>query len=99
MEIKHPDVKVKLVGEDGNVFSIMGRVGKALKRAGYPESAKAYYDEVMKAKDYDDALGITMTYVEVGIMNAQIKEIICSLIITAIVASGMAVIIWDATTK
>jgi hypothetical protein len=29
------DVKVKLIGEGGNAFYILGKVGKALRDAGY----------------------------------------------------------------
>ena len=34
------NVKVKLVGEDGNAFAILGKVIKALKRAGHADLAK-----------------------------------------------------------
>jgi hypothetical protein len=33
-EPKYPDVSVRLVGEDGNAFAIMGRVSAALRDAG-----------------------------------------------------------------
>jgi len=32
--VKFPNVQVRLVGEDGNAFAILGRVQKALKRGG-----------------------------------------------------------------
>ncbi|WP_194963623.1 hypothetical protein [Campylobacter jejuni] len=32
--MKYSNVYVKLVGEDGNAFSILARVSKALKKAG-----------------------------------------------------------------
>ncbi len=31
--MKYPNVYVKLVGEDGNAFSILARVSKALKKS------------------------------------------------------------------
>jgi hypothetical protein len=31
---KYPHIKVQLVGEDGNAFSILGRVAKAMRQAG-----------------------------------------------------------------
>jgi hypothetical protein len=34
MTPRYPDIKVKLVGEDGNAFAIMGRAAKALRRHG-----------------------------------------------------------------
>lgn len=62
-----PTIKpnVKLVGHDGNAFSIMGRVKLALKRAG---ADKEYVDEYLNqatSGDYDHLLAVTMEYVEV----------------------------------
>ena len=57
-------VKVKLIGEDGNVFAIMGKVSKALKKAGHYDLANEY---LYKAKSgyYDNLLAVTLEYVEV----------------------------------
>ncbi|MDO8706263.1 MAG: hypothetical protein Q7J84_15080, partial [Sulfuricaulis sp.] len=63
-DIRHPDVTVQLSGEDGNVFFIIGRVSKALRRAGYTEDAEAYRKNCMAAKSYDEVLQITMATVE-----------------------------------
>ena len=60
----HTDVKVKLIGEDGNAFVILGKVDKALVLAGYHNLARLYRDEVMLG-DYDNLLRVTMKYVEV----------------------------------
>jgi len=62
---RYPDVHVTLVGEDGNAFAILGRVSKALRRAGYPEAAAAYMDEAT-AGDYDQLLAVTLCWVDVG---------------------------------
>jgi hypothetical protein len=62
--IKHPDVEVKLTGEDGNVFSIMGRTINAMRRAGVSkEDRDAYGSEIIAARSYDEALRITMRWV------------------------------------
>ncbi len=61
---KYPDVTVKLVGEDGNAFAILGNVKKALQRAGYKEAAQEYMKEAT-AGDYNNLLQVTMDYVEV----------------------------------
>ncbi len=56
---------VKLVGEDGNAFSIMGRVKKALIQAG---ADKEYIDKYLKeatSGDYDHLLVVSMEYVNV----------------------------------
>ena len=63
--MKAPETKpeVKLVGEDGNAFSIMGRVSKALRRAGADkEYVDKYLNESMSG-DYDHLLGVAMEYV------------------------------------
>ena len=58
------EVKVRLVGGDGNAFAILGKVQKELIRAGYTELAKKYLAEATSG-DYDNLLGVTMKYVEV----------------------------------
>ena len=58
------NVKVKLVGEDGNAFAILGKVKKALERAGHRDLAKQYMEEAT-AGDYDHLLQTAMKYVEV----------------------------------
>ena len=56
--------KVKLVGEDGNAFAIMGRVQQALKQAGLQEQAEQYVEEATQG-DYDHLLQVTMKYVDI----------------------------------
>lgn len=60
------DVEVQLSGEDGNAFSIIGRVSKALKRAGEAELAKEFTDKAFAAGSYDEILRLCMEYVDVG---------------------------------
>lgn len=65
MEVKYPEVKtVKLVGEDGNAFAILGRVMKAMKSAGLSKEVQnAYYKEATSG-DYDHLLQTTMKWVK-----------------------------------
>ena len=58
------DIKVKLIGEDGNAFSIMGKVIRELKRRGHRDLAKQYQEEATSG-DYNHLLTVTMDYVEV----------------------------------
>ena len=52
--------KVKLVGQDGNAYAIMGACQKAARRAGWSaERIKAVIDE-MTAGDYDHLLATAM---------------------------------------
>jgi len=55
----------KLIGEDGNVFSIIGRVKAALKRAGLEDKAKEFSKRAMNAGSYNEVLNMTHEYVEV----------------------------------
>ncbi len=63
MPYKKP--KVKLVGEDGNAFAILGTVSKAMKKAGATsEEVDEYMNEATDG-DYDHLLQTTMEYVDV----------------------------------
>ncbi len=57
--------KCKLIGEDGNIFFILGRVGRVLKDNGMADKAKECSDRVMASGSYEQALGIIMEYVDV----------------------------------
>jgi hypothetical protein len=63
---KYPDVEVRLVGEDGNAFAIMGRVASALKDAGVPQAEIDEYYEESTAGDYDHLLQTAVKWVAVA---------------------------------
>ena len=56
--------KCKLVGENGNIFNLMGIAARTLKRAGLREEAEEMVDRITKSQSYDEALRIIMEYVE-----------------------------------
>ena len=56
------DVKVKLIGEDGNAFAILGRVAKALRKEGHKDLAEQYLKDCMTG-DYNHLLSVTQEYV------------------------------------
>ena len=56
----------ELIGTDGNIFAIMGKVRRVLIDAGMRTEAKEYVNKVMACESYDEALVITMEYVEVS---------------------------------
>lgn len=58
------NAKVKLVGEDGNAFAILGKVQKAIKRSDKPELAGDFINEATSG-DYNHLLRTCMKYVEV----------------------------------
>lgn len=56
--------RCKLIGQDGNIFFILGRVSTTLKDNGKADKAKECSDRVMSSRSYDEALKIIMEYVE-----------------------------------
>lgn len=65
-EVKYPEITVKLTGEDGNAFAIMGAVRREMRRHGVPkEEIDAYIAEATSG-DYDHLLATTMEWVEVA---------------------------------
>ena len=58
------DVKVKLLGTDGNAFAVMGKVTQALRRNGHKDLVEEYQKEAMSG-DYNHLLATTMDYVNV----------------------------------
>lgn len=57
--------KCQLVGQDGNIFNLIGIASRALKEAGMRDKAKEMVEKVTQAKSYDEALQVIMKYVEV----------------------------------
>lgn len=62
---KSPKPKCKLVGTDGNIFCLLGRVSQTLKTNRQPDKAKEVAERVMSCGSYNEALQIIMEYVEV----------------------------------
>ncbi len=60
-----PKPACKLVGTEGNVFSVIGRVQKALKKAGQNERASEFVQKAFRAKSYDEVLALCFDYVDV----------------------------------
>lgn len=61
--VKYPQVHVRLVGEDGNAFAILGRVRRAMKDAGLTAEQFDEYHAEATSGDYDHLLWTTMRYV------------------------------------
>lgn len=63
--VRHPEVAVRMEGEDGNAFSILGRVRRALKRAGVPDAEVKEFNDEATAGDYNHLLCTVMRWVAV----------------------------------
>ena len=58
--------KCRLIGEDGNIFNLIGIVSRTLKEAGEPEKAEEMAKRITtQAESYDEALAMLMDYVDV----------------------------------
>lgn len=61
----YPDIKVKLTGEDGNAFFIIGKVKRALINARVPAEIVSQFVDEATSGDYDKVLQTAIKYVEV----------------------------------
>jgi len=56
---------VKLTGEDGNAFAIMGTVSRALRKAGLPKEHVDKYMEESTSGDYNNLLIVAHKYANI----------------------------------
>jgi len=61
---KYPEITVQLVGEDGNAFSILGRVTRALRRGGATIDDINEFQREATSGDYDNLLRTVCKYVD-----------------------------------
>ncbi len=66
MTVTYPDITVELEGQDGNGFTIVGRVSKALRRHGVDSDEIKRFRTEATSGDYDHLLQTVMEWVEVG---------------------------------
>ena len=57
--------KCALIGQDGNIFNLMGIASRTLKKYNMKEEAKEMIDRITSSKSYDEALNIIGEYVEI----------------------------------
>jgi len=59
--------KVKLIGQNGNVFNLIGICSRALRDTGQSEKIKEMTTKITEtAKSYEEALSIMMDYCDIG---------------------------------
>ena len=63
--------KMELLGQDGNIFGIMGRASHLLKQAGMKEQSDEMVSRVTTCGSYDEALNIISEYVETELSPPQ----------------------------
>lgn len=55
----------KLIGEDGNVFHIIGLVRRALLKAGQKDAAEEFVRRAFACQSYDEVLTLVVAYVDI----------------------------------
>ena len=60
-----PKPTVKLMGTDGNAFSILGLAIRAAKKAGWSQAQLVEYKQKATSGDYNNLLAVTMELFEV----------------------------------
>ena len=71
-EQKKPDCP--LIGEDSNIFNLMGIASKTLKRNGMAEQAKEMCERITSSGDYNKALCIIGEYVNITSVDDDMEE-------------------------
>ena len=65
-DVKFPDVRVKLVGGDGNAFAVLGSVQYALRKAGVSKDERDLFVKEATGGDYDHLLSVVVRWVKVS---------------------------------
>ena len=74
-DIQVPETpKMKLVGEDGNIFAILGRASRLLRQSGQADKAEEMYERVTSSHNYYQALNIISEYVETELSDKVQKK-------------------------
>lgn len=64
-DVKYPNIRVKLSGEDGNAFAVMGRISSAMRRASIPKEEIDAFLKEATADDYNHLLQTCAKWVDV----------------------------------
>lgn len=62
---RYPDIKFKMSSENGNIFSIMGRLMQTLEKNNVPQAEIDECMADMQSSDYDHALQTVFKWVDV----------------------------------
>ena len=74
MHIRYPEIKVQLVGEDGNAFAILARVKLALRRGGVKPYAIDEFVREATSGDYETLLGTCLLWVNCDSLDDEDDE-------------------------
>jgi hypothetical protein len=63
--VKYPQITVKLIGQDGNAFAILGAVKKAMVHHKVPDADQVLFMDEATSGDYNHLLATCMVWVTV----------------------------------
>ena len=66
--------KMNLLGEDGNIYAILGRASRLLRQNGQSTQAEQMYFRVTSSQSYDEALHIISEYVETELTPSEERQ-------------------------
>ena len=66
--------KLKLVGEDGNAFFILGRAINIARHSGWSEEKIDTFKKAATSGDYDNLLAVCMDYFDVDSEESEDEE-------------------------
>ena len=64
INVRYPEIHVRLTGTSGNAFDILGKVVNAMKRARVPKEEIDLFSKEARSGDYDNLLQIVMAWVQ-----------------------------------
>lgn len=66
--------KCPLIGQNGNIFNLMGIASRTLKRNGMSNKSKEMCSRITSSGSYDEALSIIDEYVEITSVDEEETE-------------------------
>ena len=73
-ESKQSKPDCPLMGQDGNIFNLVGIASRTLKRKGLLDEASEMTARVCKSGSYEEALGIIGEYVNITTVNEHDED-------------------------
>ncbi len=64
-----------LIGENGNIFNLVGIAAKTLRRNGLSEEASEMTNKVFSSGNYEEALGIIGEYVNITSVDEPDEDV------------------------
>ncbi len=74
-ENSNPKPDCPLIGQDGNIFNLVGIAAKTLKRNGLSEQATEMTSRVLNSGSYEEALGILGEYVNITSVDEPNEDV------------------------